>query len=141
MASKHQGSCLCGEVKYELSGDFQSFFLCHCTRCQKDTGSAHAANLFAQGNTLTWLQGESHVKTYQHPNSRHTKSFCQKCGSALPSIAKSINHVVVPAGSLDSPISIEPTAKIYVSRRASWSENLCNVPSYDELPEQIKSET
>lgn len=139
MSNKYQGSCLCGEVKFELSGDFQSFFLCHCTRCQKDTGSAHAANLFAKANTLTWLQGESDVKTYQHLNSMHAKSFCQKCGSALPTIAESINSVVVPAGSLDSPISIEPTAKIFVSRCANWSKNLGNVLSYKELPEQVKS--
>ncbi len=88
MASKHQGSCLCGEVKYELSGDFQSFFLCHCTRCQKDTGSAHAANLFAQGNTLTWLQGESHVKTYQHPNSSIQKAFARNVGLHFPRLLK-----------------------------------------------------
>jgi hypothetical protein len=134
MANKHLGSCLCGGVKYELLGDFQSFFLCHCSRCQKDTGSAHAANLFAKASTLTWLQGESDVQNYQHPNSMHAKSFCQKCGSALPTIAESINSIVVPAGSLDSLISIEPTAQIFVSSCANWSRNLGNVPNYEELP-------
>ncbi len=141
MTHKYQGSCLCGEVKYELSGDFQFFYLCHCTRCQKDTGSAHAANLFAKANTLTWLRGENDVKTYQHLNSMHVKSFCQECGSALPAISESLNIVVVPAGSLDSPIPIEPTAKIYVSHRANWSKKLGNIPSYDESPEQVKSKT
>lgn len=141
MTNKHKGSCLCGEVKYELSGDFQSFFLCHCTRCQKDTGSAHAANLFATANTLTWLQGENDVKTYHHLNSMHAKSFCQKCGSALPTVDENINSVVVPAGSLDSPILIEPTAKIFVSRRANWSKHLDNIPNYDESPEHVKSQT
>lgn len=139
MANKHQGSCLCGRVKYELSGDFLSFFLCHCIRCQKDTGSAHAANLFSKASTLTWLKGESDVKTYQHPNSMHAKSFCQICGSALPTIAESINSAVVPAGSLDSIISIEPTAKIFVGSSANWSRNLDNVPSYEELPGQVKN--
>ncbi|PSV99581.1 GFA family protein [Photobacterium lipolyticum] len=139
MINKHQGSCLCGSVKYELLGDFQSFFLCHCTRCQKDTGSAHAANLFAKASTLTWLQGEYDVKTYQYPNSLHAKSFCQQCGSALPTIAESINSVVVPAGSLDSPVSIMPTAKIFAGSSASWSANLGDVPSYEKLPGQTKS--
>ncbi|AEX24626.1 MULTISPECIES: GFA family protein [Vibrio] len=139
MANKHLGSCLCGRVRYELSGDFQSFFLCHCTRCQKDTGSDHAANLFAKASKLTWLQGESDVKTYQHPTSMHVKSFCKKCGSALPTIAESINSVVVPAGSLDSPISIKPTANIFVSNGASWSRNLDSVPNYEELPTHVKS--
>ncbi len=76
MTNKHHGSFLCGRVKYELSGYFPSFFLCHFNRCQKDTGFVHAANLFAKASTLTWLQGESDVKTYQHSNTMHTKIFC-----------------------------------------------------------------
>lgn len=134
MTTKHRGSCLCGSVKYELTGDFQSFFLCHCTRCQKGTGSAHAANLFAQAGTLTWLQNEEDVSTYKHPNSLHTKSFCQKCGSALPTLAESVNSVVVPAGSLDSPVPILPTAEIFDGRRASWSMDLSNVPRFEKFP-------
>ncbi|WP_077338510.1 GFA family protein [Pseudocolwellia agarivorans] len=136
MPNKHQGSCLCGSVKYELSGDFQSFFLCHCSRCQKDTGSAHAANLFAKASILTWLKGEAEVTTYQHQNSLHTKSFCQKCGSTLPTATKTDNSIIVPAGSLDSPVPISPTAKIFVSSCANWTKNLDNVPNYEELPEQ-----
>lgn len=134
MSNLHSGSCLCGKVKYELTGDLQSFFLCHCTRCQKDTGSSYAANFFAKGSSLTWLQGEPDVKTYRHPNSLHTKSFCLNCGSALPTIAETINCVVVPAGSLDNPVPISPTAKIFLSCCASWSENLDSVPGYEELP-------
>lgn len=133
--SQYLGSCLCGKVKYELLGDFQSFFLCHCSRCQKDTGSSHAANLFAQDTLLTWLQGKDDVKTYQHPNSLHTKSFCQNCGSALPTFIKSIHCVVVPAGSLDSPVPISPTAKIFAAHSASWSKGIDRLPSFDELPE------
>lgn len=44
---KYSGSCLCGEVTFEIEGDFEDFYLCHCERCRKDTGSAHAANLFS----------------------------------------------------------------------------------------------
>ena len=135
MVNKYRGSCLCGRVQYELSGDFQSFFLCHCTRCQKGTGSAHAANLFAKASTLIWLNGENDVRTYEHPNSLHAKSFCSKCGSALPTFAESINSVVVPAGSLDSPVPITPTAKIFTGSSAKWCLNLDDVPSYEKLPE------
>ncbi len=134
MRNQYFGSCLCGKVKFELSGEFQSFFLCHCTRCQKDSGSLHAANLFAKGGLLTWLQGESNVKIYQYPNSLHTKSFCQNCGSALPVFSESINCVVVPAGSMDSAVPISPTAKIFVANTARWSKHITCVPSFDELP-------
>jgi len=135
MAIKHQGSCLCGSVKYELGGEFQSFYLCYCRRCQKDTGSGHAANLFAKAATLVWLQGEDQVNTYQHPNTLHSKSFCLNCGSALPTVANSINCVVVPAGSLDSVVPIEATAKIYTASCADWCLDLSRVPSFDNLPE------
>ena len=40
------GSCLCGEVQYQVVGNLGIFQYCHCSRCQKFTGSAHAANLF-----------------------------------------------------------------------------------------------
>ncbi|MDO6712801.1 GFA family protein [Aliiglaciecola sp. 2_MG-2023] len=136
MSNKHNGSCLCGSVKYELCGEFQSFFLCYCSRCQKDTGSAHAANLFAKSSTLTWLQGENEVVSYQHPNTLHQKSFCKICGSAVPTISQEIDSIVVPAGSLDGPVAIFPTAKIFVGSCANWVTNLSNVTSFEKLPGQ-----
>ncbi|CAE6898246.1 GFA family protein [Vibrio sp. B1FLJ16] len=139
MESVYKGSCLCGRVRYELTGTFQSFFLCHCHRCQKDTGSAHAANLFARESTLIWTQGESDVKIYHHENTLHSKSFCQNCGSALPTVAQSIQSIVVPAGSLDSPVPVSPTARIFVASCASWVNELSQVPSYEQLPEQNKN--
>jgi len=53
--NKHLGSCLCGEVRFEIVGNFERFFLCHCGRCRKDTGSAHAANLFSSTAKVHWL--------------------------------------------------------------------------------------
>ncbi|MEO2278949.1 GFA family protein [Pseudoalteromonas pernae] len=135
MSNRHSGSCLCGHIKYELTGDFQSFYLCHCTRCQKGTGSLHGANLFAQNSALKWSQGEDHVSTYTHANSLHRRSFCLNCGSPLPIWMKEFNCVVIPAGSLDSPVPIEPTAKIFVSSSPTWANNLCAIPCFNELPE------
>ncbi len=134
MSTKHKGSCLCGRVSYELSGDFQAFFLCHCSRCRKDSGSAHAANLFAQGGILKWKCGESEVKTYQYPDSLHAKSFCQHCGSALPLVVESYHCVMVPAGSLDSPVPISPTAKIFMADCAEWATDLSGVTRFDQMP-------
>ena len=47
MTKSIPGSCLCGAVRFEIRGSLERFFLCHCRRCQKDTGTAHAANLFS----------------------------------------------------------------------------------------------
>jgi hypothetical protein len=92
------GACLCGAVSFRISGNFESFFLCHCARCRKDTGSAFAANLFSSTSEIMWLSGHDHVKTYRVPTTRHARSFCADCGSALPSVQANGALLVVPAG-------------------------------------------
>jgi hypothetical protein len=132
--SKHVGSCLCGEVRFEVAGDFERFFLCHCGRCRKDTGSAHAANLFSSSAKLHWLSGQDKIKTFNVPSTRHEKSFCSECGSAVPRVQMNGALLVVPAGSLDSPIETRPDAHIFVASRANWDRCLEDVPQIDELP-------
>lgn len=134
MLTKSSGSCLCGAVAFEVTGPFDAFFLCHCGRCQKDTGSAHAANLFSSSAKLVWLKGEDHVTTFQLPETRHQKSFCATCGSALPAIQENGALLVVPAGSLDTDVSIKPIAHICCADRAIWDEALENIPKMDGLP-------
>lgn len=127
------GSCLCGTVRFEIDGDFDSFYLCHCRHCQKDTGSAHAANLFSSSAQLTWLAGESVVTTFTLPGTRHSKCFCKLCGSALPN-TQMPGMLVVPAGCLDSELSLSPTAHIFAASKATWESALGDVPEFDGLP-------
>lgn len=131
---KHVGSCLCGEVTFEIYGDFENFFLCHCEHCRKDTGSAHAANLFSSTAKLKWLTGKSKIKTFDYKSSGHIKSFCSECGSALPNIRMDGKLVVVPAGSLDSEVFIKPQGHIYMASKANWDNELDKVPKFNELP-------
>ncbi|MEQ8442758.1 MAG: GFA family protein [Alphaproteobacteria bacterium] len=128
------GSCLCGTVKFQISGEFESFFLCHCSRCRKDTGSAHAANLFSSTAIVEWVSGLESIQTYRVPETRHERSFCIKCGSALPSVQLKGALVVVPAGSLDSAIDIPPNAHICFASRAEWYAHLNDLPEVDGLP-------
>jgi hypothetical protein len=130
----HFGSCLCGTVRFEVKGDFDSFYLCHCQHCRKDTGSAHAANLVSQSAKLTWQSGMDVVASFTLPGTRHSKSFCKLCGSALPSTAIA-GLLVVPAGCLDTKVSILPTAHIFTSSKAAWDEKLGEVPKFEGLPE------
>jgi hypothetical protein len=130
----HLGSCLCGEIRFEIVGDFERFFLCHCGRCRKDTGSAHAANLFSSTAKVRWLSGEGKIKTFTLPSTRHEKSFCVDCGSAIPSIQMNGALLVVPAGSLDSAIDARPDAHIFVAHRANWDRGLEDVPKVAGLP-------
>jgi len=133
----HFGSCLCGTVSFEIKGDFDSFYLCHCKHCQKDTGSAHAANLFSQSAKLVWRSGADFVTSFTLPGTRHSRSFCKLCGSALPALPNTqiAGLLVVPAGCLDTEISMVPTAHIFSSSKAAWDRELGEVPEFERLPD------
>src|SRR5690348_16830765 len=72
MNTRHAGSCLCGEVRFEIEGEFESFYLCHCGYCRKDTGSAHAAYLFSSTAALKWVSGGDKVRQFNLPTTRHS---------------------------------------------------------------------
>ncbi|CAM2007681.1 GFA family protein [Acanthopleuribacter pedis] len=130
----HQGSCLCGAVSFEIEGDFEQFFLCHCSRCRKNSGSAHGANLFSSSATLIWRRGEDRVRDFHLPETRHTRSFCEICGSAMPQRISNDAVLMVPAGSLDSPITKQPDGHIFTADKAAWEETLSQCPRFNTFP-------
>lgn len=130
----HAGSCLCGAVQFEVDGDFQHFYLCHCQRCRKGSGSAHAANLFSTTAKLRWISGADKVVSYVVPGTRHARSFCSVCGSALPGSHMGGKLVVVPAGSLDTGVDVRPDAHLFMSSKADWDTNLDAVEKREGMP-------
>ncbi len=134
MNDMHSGSCLCEKIRYEIEGGLDSFFLCHCQYCQKDTGAAYAANLFSTTAKLIWITGKDKIKTFNLPSTRHTKSFCIDCGSAVPTLQMEGKLLVVPAGGLDSELPLSPDAHIFCSSKAAWSNGLENVKKFDKFP-------
>lgn len=130
-----KGSCLCGEVSYKFTGPTKVFQYCHCTRCQKITGSAHASNIIIDPKQFTWLTGENNVGRYELPDAKYfASSFCKNCGSSLPWLAKSGTAMIVPAGTLDDDPNVKPQYNIYYADKACWYEDLNSLVKYDELP-------
>ena len=76
------GGCGCGAVRYEVSEPFVSASYCHCTRCQRRTGTAASANGRAAPGSFEITAGEEHVGTWA-PEGGAAKNFCVLCGSAL----------------------------------------------------------
>ncbi len=134
MSKRVKGSCLCGEVSFTIEGEFESFFLCHCAYCQKDTGSAHASNLLSTNAELVWVSGQEKVSVYNLPSTRHVKSFCSHCGSALPSSQMEGRLIAVPAGSLDDKITLKPNAHIFYASKAEWDHDLETIHCFEGLP-------
>lgn len=131
------GSCLCGEVSYELSGNIGIFQYCHCSRCRKFTGSAFASNIFVKPDQFRWSKGEETVGQYSPPEAKHfATAFCKHCGSSLPWHAKSGKVVVIPAGTLDQDPELRPSQNIFCASRAEWYIAPDSLPEHAELPQK-----
>lgn len=136
------GSCLCGEVSYKISGNLGIFQYCHCSRCRKFTGSAHAANLFVAIDEFEWLKGEALVGTYSPVDTKYfATAFCKSCGSSLPWHSKGGKAVIVPAGTLDEHPEIEPFQNIFCGSKASWFKSSSDLPDYQEMPQRINTDS
>jgi len=129
--NKVTGSCLCGAVQFECRDSFSQFHFCHCTQCQKATGSAHVANLFTDLNNIDWISGQEKVKRYDVPGRTISSAFCSDCGSPVPYSSLTGDALVVPAGSLNDAVSIVPEDNIFWSERASWYEHGVESEKFD----------
>ena len=130
-----KGSCLCQAVTFNVEPPFKLFQYCHCSRCQKVTGSAHASNLFINPDQLTWTKGADNVGRFEKPDAKYfATGFCKTCGSCLPWQAKGAANMVVPAGSLDEAPPIAPKHNIYWASRAAWYIDPATLCQHDALP-------
>jgi hypothetical protein len=131
-----QGSCLCGEMAFEIEGKPDRMFYCHCSRCRRSRSAAHGANLFFKTNQFRWVRGQSNVVVYKDPGARFfSAQFCKTCGSGAPRINPQLEVGYVPAGSLDTmDLSSVPVARIFVGSKASWVDISDALPRYEEMP-------
>jgi hypothetical protein len=132
-----KGSCLCGAVKYEVTGEPKRFFHCHCSRCRKATGTGHASNLFLQPGALSWFKGEEQIRSFRVPAPKSlTNNSSRPGGRRPPRQVKEIDAIVIPCGSLDDDAPIKPQARIFYGSRASWSCAGDGLSVYPESPLQ-----
>lgn len=127
------GSCLCGTVKFTLTGPFTAFRYCHCSRCRKASGSAHAANLLVPKAQFEWKSGESSVKRYKVPQAqRFAVWFCSECGTRVPHEIPTRDDMLVPAGVLDSDPGMRPEHSIFWDSKAPWYVECGEIPHFTE---------
>lgn len=133
---RYSGSCLCGTVRFEFRGPSVAFRYCHCSRCRKATGSAHAANLFVPAAQFSWLAGEGHVRRFDLPEAqRFAVAFCRSCGTRVPHVIAARNEFLIPAGVVDGELPMRPQASIFWASRACWYASPAELPRYDAYPE------
>ena len=119
-AAPLRGGCLCGAVRYEITAPLISAGYCHCTHCQRRTGTGSSANGRVPREGFRLLQGAERVRAFQPP-AGVPKLFCTNCGSALFSGEPgSDEQVAVRLGTLDGDPGIRPGYRLFVDSAAAW---------------------
>jgi hypothetical protein len=130
-----EGSCLCGAVAYECSGEPLFMQSCHCLRCRRARGAAHGTNLFYKASQFRWRRGEDLIAEFKLPEARfYTTVFCRTCGGALPKVSAERGLAIIPAGSLDTDPPMRPQRHIFTNYKASWFDITDSLPQFPEAP-------
>ena len=115
------GACLCGGVRFEITEPLVSASYCHCTRCQRRTGTAASAQARVAPGSLHVSSGEELIRAYDPGDGGFLKLFCSQCGSALWSRSPEDPEVMsVRLGVLDSDPGIRPSHRQFVAYAAPW---------------------
>ena len=111
---------MCGGVRFELSEPPLSAGYCHCTRCQRRTGTAASASARVAPGSLRITAGDELVRAWR-PDDGFAKEFCGECGSALWSRHPEDPDVIaVRLGAFDGDPGIRPEYHQYVAYAAAW---------------------
>jgi len=106
---KISGGCLCGDVRFEVSGQPYRVGVCHCLDCRKHHGALfYAAAIFPE--TAVVVRGETRSYAGRH--------FCPRCGSSV--FARTGDEIEVNLGALDATDQFQPTYECWTVRRESW---------------------
>jgi hypothetical protein len=114
------GGCLCGGVRFEVTEPLVSASYCHCTRCQRRSGTAASAQARAAPGSVRLVAGEDLVRLFQPPGG-WPKAFCSSCGSALWSRSPDDPEVLsIRLGAFDADPGIRPGYRQFVAYAAPW---------------------
>jgi len=115
-----RGGCLCGSVRYEIDEPLVSSSYCHCTRCQRRTGTAAAPSARIAPGSLRVVAGEELIRCWQ-PDEGFAKCFCSNCGGALWSRdPHDAERIAVRLGTVDGDPGIRPSYRTFVSSAVVW---------------------
>lgn len=127
----NSGTCLCGDIEWQVDGDFGAFTNCHCSVCRKIHGTAYVGFVATPVENFSWVRGEEHVAHYASSD-KGERGFCPQCGSSVPSVSG--EYAFMAAGSLDGDIGRALDSHIFVGSKAEWFDITDDIPQFDEYP-------
>jgi hypothetical protein len=113
----HRGGCLCGGVRYEVSGALRGVVACHCSQCRRTSGHFVAATSAAndalhlvEQQTLVWYRSSDQAE----------RGFCGRCGGNLFWRQTGAASTSIMAGTLDPPTGIAIEQHIFVADKSDY---------------------
>ena len=129
-ATIRTGSCLCGARAYEIEGEIDGVWVCHCSLCRKASGANGNWILIVPRDRFRWVRGEDHGQTYALRET-YTITRCKTCGTPLPAEIDAQN-IYLTAGTLDAPLERGIRTHLFCASRADWDRDEDGVRSFDE---------
>ncbi|PFH56651.1 hypothetical protein XA68_16190 [Ophiocordyceps unilateralis] len=135
------GSCLCGKIRYELTGEPSFSNLCYCNSCRKVTGAIGMANSVFKKENFKLLSGAEHLRTYHDDSSQSgaalERTFCASCGSTMMTEHKTKlpDALIIPFGSMDvdpSKGDWVPSTEFFCKWKPSWLSTPDDTKKYHE---------
>lgn len=129
------GSCGCGEVTYELASNPIAVHCCHCTHCQKQSGSAYVLNAIIEAEHVK-TNGPISQYTLPTPSGKgQVVSRCTNCGTTVFSsyLSRLDKLRYIRVGTLDDPAKCPPDVQIFTSSRQPWVPLNPDIPSFDDF--------
>jgi hypothetical protein len=123
MAEIHEGGCLCGAVRYRVTGDPIVVWVCHCTFCKRRTGSAFGLSAYFNEAAVQIINGE--LKVYQYRSDENNRwlrmEFCSTCGTTVTGVAEGFPGArFITGGTLEDPDWIKPAAHAWTRSALHW---------------------
>jgi hypothetical protein len=114
------GGCGCGAVRFEIGAPLLSALYCHCTRCQRRSGTAASVSARVERGSVRVVAGEDRVLAWS-PGGGYDKLFCGDCGSALFTRDPEDEAIMgVRLGAVDADPGVRPSARQFVAYAVPW---------------------
>ncbi len=127
-----KGGCLCGTIRYEISGEPLGMHHCHCHQCRRASGASFATTMVVRAADFDFLQGEEKLAAYESTPGKQ-RTFCGRCGSPIYSrYDDNPGFINLRSGTLDGDPGARPSLHIHVASRAPWIEITDKLPQSRE---------
>lgn len=129
------GKCLCGNVSYNINSEPLRMAQCHCTDCQKSSGTGHFSLAFFNKDTVSIEGDTSSYTTQSDDEPKITRHFCPECGSRLFA-TNSVNSslISIAVGCVDDSSWFKPQVIVYNKRKPEWDCMDASIPAFEEMP-------